>query len=196
MITASQLYLMRSKNHAFFKKTEFSPTCQMSFFLHSIIWKLFRHRGENNHLLLKRHIRIFDKFVKDPHTVGKVGQVTKVKVLEVDEKRKWIALTMKLTDAPASQIQEAWGIGKREQSRDRKDRSADPSRNGKPDLIQQWLRRLRGWRGKLRINQIDYLILRTLCLFPLIIYVSALSIPVIRLRLCGVTRVITLLHVG
>jgi len=37
-------------------------------------------------------------FVKDPHTVVKVGQVVKVKVLEVDEKRKRIALTMRLSD--------------------------------------------------------------------------------------------------
>jgi protein Tex len=39
-------------------------------------------------------------FVKDPHTVVKAGQVVKVKVLEVDEKRKRIALTMRLGDAP------------------------------------------------------------------------------------------------
>ena len=37
-----------------------------------------------------------DKFVKDPHTVVKVGQVVTVKVLEVDEKRKRIALSMRL----------------------------------------------------------------------------------------------------
>lgn len=45
-------------------------------------------------------------FVKDPHTVVKAGQVVKVKVLEVDEKRKRIALTMRLTDSapqPGSQ---------------------------------------------------------------------------------------------
>ena len=41
-------------------------------------------------------------FVKDPHTVVKAGQVVKVKVLEVDVKRKRIALTMRLSDsAPA-----------------------------------------------------------------------------------------------
>ncbi len=40
------------------------------------------------------------KFVKDPHTVVKAGDVVKVKVLEVDEKRKRIALTMRLEDAP------------------------------------------------------------------------------------------------
>jgi len=40
-------------------------------------------------------------FVKDPHTIVKAGQVVKVKVLEVDEKRKRIALTMRLTDSAA-----------------------------------------------------------------------------------------------
>ncbi len=38
-------------------------------------------------------------FVKDPHAVVKAGQVVKVKVLEVDEKRKRIALTMRLADS-------------------------------------------------------------------------------------------------
>ena len=37
-------------------------------------------------------------FVKDPHLVVKAGQVVRVKVLEVDEKRKRIALTMRLND--------------------------------------------------------------------------------------------------
>ena len=40
-----------------------------------------------------------DTFVKDPHAVVKVGQVVKVKVVEIDEKRKRIALTMRLADA-------------------------------------------------------------------------------------------------
>lgn len=44
-----------------------------------------------------------DQFVKDPHTVVKAGQVVKVKVIEVDPKRKRIALTMRLSDsAPTS----------------------------------------------------------------------------------------------
>ncbi|SFF62359.1 uncharacterized protein SAMN05518865_102252 [Duganella sp. CF458] len=57
-------------------------------------------------------------FVKDPHTVVKAGQVVKVKVLEVDAKRKRIALTMRLSDsAPAA--------GSRpEQRSDRNDRRA------------------------------------------------------------------------
>jgi uncharacterized protein len=39
-----------------------------------------------------------EKYVKNPHDVVKAGDVVKVKVLEVDEKRKRIALTMRLND--------------------------------------------------------------------------------------------------
>jgi uncharacterized protein len=44
-----------------------------------------------------------NKFVKDPHSVVKAGDVVKVKVLEVDLPRRRIALSMRLTDdaAPA-----------------------------------------------------------------------------------------------
>lgn len=41
-----------------------------------------------------------DKFVKDPRDVVKTGQIVKVKVVEIDAKRKRIALTMKLADSP------------------------------------------------------------------------------------------------
>ena len=43
-----------------------------------------------------------DQFVKDPHAIVKVGQVVTVKVLEVDEKRRRIALTMRLKDKTTS----------------------------------------------------------------------------------------------
>ncbi|MEZ5537401.1 MAG: Tex family protein [Thiolinea sp.] len=39
-----------------------------------------------------------NRFVKDPHEVVKAGDVVRVKVLEVDEKRQRIALTMKLDE--------------------------------------------------------------------------------------------------
>jgi uncharacterized protein len=42
------------------------------------------------------------KFVKDPHSVVKAGDVVKVKVLEVDAARKRIALSMRLTDDVAA----------------------------------------------------------------------------------------------
>jgi len=39
-----------------------------------------------------------NKFVKDPHEVVKPGQIIKVKVLDIDEKRQRISLTMRLED--------------------------------------------------------------------------------------------------
>ncbi|MFD2365009.1 Tex family protein [Pseudoduganella sp. GCM10020061] len=56
-------------------------------------------------------------FVKDPHTVVKAGQVVKVKVLEVDVKRKRIALTMRLSDSAPQ------AGAKPEQRGDRNDRT-------------------------------------------------------------------------
>ncbi|MCG5234806.1 RNA-binding transcriptional accessory protein [Xanthobacter oligotrophicus] len=51
-----------------------------------------------------------DKFVKDPHEVVKAGDVVKVRVVEVDVKRKRIALSMRKDDAggrpPAGRPQE------------------------------------------------------------------------------------------
>ncbi|MTJ81882.1 MAG: RNA-binding transcriptional accessory protein [Telmatospirillum sp.] len=48
------------------------------------------------------HISVMaDHFVKDPHTVVKAGDVVKVKVLEVDLKRKRIALSMRLNEVAA-----------------------------------------------------------------------------------------------
>lgn len=45
------------------------------------------------------HISLLsDKFVKDPRDVVKAGDVVKVKVLEIDEARKRISLSMRLTD--------------------------------------------------------------------------------------------------
>ncbi|MEL0584453.1 MAG: Tex family protein [Candidatus Thiodiazotropha sp. (ex. Lucinoma kazani)] len=41
-----------------------------------------------------------DKFIKDPHEVVKAGDVVKVKVMDVDIKRKRIGLTMRLSDDP------------------------------------------------------------------------------------------------
>ena len=43
--------------------------------------------------------QLADRFVKDPREVVKAGDIVKVKVVEVDLKRKRIALTMKLRDA-------------------------------------------------------------------------------------------------
>jgi uncharacterized protein len=42
-----------------------------------------------------------NKFVKDPREVVKAGDVVKVKVLEIDEKRRRVALTMRLDESAA-----------------------------------------------------------------------------------------------
>ena len=45
--------------------------------------------------------QLADRFVKDPREVVKAGDIVKVKVVEVDLKRRRIALTMKLDQEPA-----------------------------------------------------------------------------------------------
>jgi uncharacterized protein len=52
-----------------------------------------------------------DKFVEDPHTVVKAGDIVKVKVLEVDLPRKRIALTMRLNEQPGESAPRRGGNG-------------------------------------------------------------------------------------
>ena len=71
-------------------------------------------------------------FVKDPHSVVKAGQVVRVKVLEVDEKRKRIALTMRLTDSapqPGSKPEQRAdrNDGKRLAQHQKQERSPEPA---------------------------------------------------------------------
>jgi uncharacterized protein len=81
-----------------------------------------------------------DTFVKDPHTVVKVGQVVKVKVVEIDEKRKRIALTMRLTEAAAQNTSGAQG-GQRnrkpEQSGSRKEHRSEQATRPRQQPQQQ-----------------------------------------------------------
>lgn len=88
-------------------------------------------------------------FVKDPHAVVKAGQVVKVKVLEVDEKRKRIALTMRLSDeAPkasaGAQTEQRSNKSNSQKSQDRRPsedrRSAPPMNNAMAEA----LRKLKG----------------------------------------------------
>ncbi len=70
-----------------------------------------------------------NKYVADPHTVVKAGDVVKVKVLEVDPKRKRIALTMRLQDeVPKPGTADASAPGKRGGNRNRGERHS----SGKP----------------------------------------------------------------
>ncbi|HYC04619.1 MAG TPA: Tex family protein [Azospirillaceae bacterium] len=65
------------------------------------------------------------KFVKDPHTVVKAGDIVKVKVLEVDLKRKRVALTMRLDE------QAARPAPREEQRRDERPQQGRPQQ-GRP----------------------------------------------------------------
>jgi protein Tex len=68
--------------------------------------------------------QLANKFVKDPQEVVKPGQIVNVKVMEVDEKRQRISLTMRLDDAPDSRSRsgEARGDAGAAMPRDPRDR--------------------------------------------------------------------------
>jgi len=53
-----------------------------------------------------------DKFVKDPHEVVKAGDVVKVKVMEVDVKRRRVGLTMRLSDDPRQAAAQESGMSR------------------------------------------------------------------------------------
>lgn len=60
-----------------------------------------------------------NRFVDDPHTVVKTGDVVKVKVLEVDAVRKRIALTMRLDDKPTEKTDTSGQLRKKTDRNDR-----------------------------------------------------------------------------
>ena len=68
-----------------------------------------------------------ERFVKDPRDVVKAGDIVRVKVLEVDQARKRIGLTMRLSDKAGEQgdrrgeprRQKAGGKPRREQKQDK-----------------------------------------------------------------------------
>ncbi len=66
-------------------------------------------------------------FVKDPHSVVKAGQIVKVKVLEVDAKRKRIALTMRLNDTAPKPNTQPIGTQRAPASREPKTVNAKPT---------------------------------------------------------------------
>jgi uncharacterized protein len=71
------------------------------------------------------------KFVKDPHEVVKAGDVVKVKVLEVDQQRKRIALTMRLDESAQRVRDNASG----DMRRDRDSRPAQKQARREPESV-------------------------------------------------------------
>ncbi|MGF6191845.1 Tex family protein [Serratia sp. 2723] len=65
-----------------------------------------------------------DKFVEDPHTVVKAGDIVKVKVMEVDLQRKRIALSMRLDEQPGEGSPRRGGGNNNAPTRDKNSRPA------------------------------------------------------------------------
>ena len=75
------------------------------------------------------HISVMsNKFIKDPHEVVNAGDIVKVKVVEVDGKRKRIALTMRLDETPRTH--EAAPPPRQESRAPRQSREQPPRGNG------------------------------------------------------------------
>ena len=74
-----------------------------------------------------------DRFVQDPHSVVKAGDIVKVKVMEVDAARKRIALSMRLSDAPGERGP-ARTAGDRPAAGRGAGRPGRPARASKPDV--------------------------------------------------------------
>jgi uncharacterized protein len=73
-------------------------------------------------------------FVKDPHAVVKAGQVVRVKVLELDEKRKRIALTMRLNDSSNVPAKDTHSDRQRTGSTKLRTEKSSPSRQSPPPV--------------------------------------------------------------
>ncbi|MDO9013490.1 MAG: Tex family protein [Polynucleobacter sp.] len=71
-------------------------------------------------------------FVKDPHTVVKAGQVVRVKVLELDEKRKRIALTMRLNETSNAPVKDGHSDRQRTGSTKPRTEKSSPNRQSPP----------------------------------------------------------------
>jgi uncharacterized protein len=71
-----------------------------------------------------------DTFVKDPRDVVRPGDVVKVRVVEVDEPRKRISLTMRLDDKPPARNSQPREPRQGDQSRRGQSRQGDQSRQG------------------------------------------------------------------
>ncbi|MBS9422641.1 Tex family protein [Photorhabdus caribbeanensis] len=70
-----------------------------------------------------------DRFVEDPHTVVKAGDIVKVKVLEVDLNRKRIALTMRLDEQPGETLSRRSNNTQTDRRPERNDRNRNASRS-------------------------------------------------------------------
>ena len=78
--------------------------------------------------------QLADRYVSDPKQIVKVGQVVKVRVLEVNEQLKRISLTMRSGEAPPAPKQEGQQKPKGSAPKSKEgDRSSHDKTNDKPE---------------------------------------------------------------
>ena len=82
-----------------------------------------------------------DKFVDDPHKVVKAGQIVKVKVMEVDVKRKRIALSMRLQEDVKKQSPKKEPHHQKNQKTNKPQRKQLPKGNALADKLSAALKR-------------------------------------------------------
>ena len=81
-------------------------------------------------------------FVKDPREVVKAGDIVKVKVMEIDEGRKRVGLSMRLTDEPGEKVSLGSGGNKKGSSRQKapRQKQSETSVGSMGALLQQALK--------------------------------------------------------
>ena len=70
-----------------------------------------------------------DKFVQDPHSVVKAGQIVKVKVVEIDPERKRIALSMRLQDGSKAVVKKTHRPDRPSNNHSSKKKTSAPATN-------------------------------------------------------------------
>ncbi|MCC6783385.1 MAG: RNA-binding transcriptional accessory protein [Planctomycetes bacterium] len=79
--------------------------------------------------------RLSERFVEDPRSVVRAGQVVRVKVLEIDVPRKRIALSMRMSDEPGQPSKRSGGDApRRESPRGEAPRAPQPPRRPEPEV--------------------------------------------------------------
>ena len=81
------------------------------------------------------------QFIKDPRDVVKAGDVVKVKVMEVDIKRRRIGLSMRLDDDSREQVKDIKRDAPRKQKADRGRRQPDVTNSAMADALAQAFKR-------------------------------------------------------
>src|SRR5690606_10936843 len=82
--------------------------------------------------------QLADRFVKDPHEVVKTGDIVSVRVVDVDIKRKRIALSMRSDDAASADLSMPKASKNERAQKQRGPRQAPVANNAFADALAGW----------------------------------------------------------